>query len=167
MLLALRDLAVLLLAFTARMIGLVVASQLHPLVSSPVDAVLAWLAVSVAGLVLLSVTSGEHDWAKHIERITPQEVEHNMPTDNSPRSLTALLPNGQRFVPGMANPAPTTATCPGPDAWGYCPALIAGRAPVCEAATWVLQSASGRSWTFRFRSGLQECPVTLLTPTGE
>jgi hypothetical protein len=90
-----------------------------------------------------------------------------MATERNVPSLTAWLPNGQRFVPGIANTAPTTATCPGPDAWGYCPAVIAGQVPECDAATWVLHSASGRSWTFRFRSGLQECPVTLLTPRSE
>jgi hypothetical protein len=86
-----------------------------------------------------------------------------MPQTPIETSLSAWLPNGRPFVPGVVNPDIQMATCAGPDAQGECPAIQAGRVPACQDATWVLESASGRSWPFRFRAPLRACPVTLLT----
>jgi hypothetical protein len=77
--------------------------------------------------------------------------------------LSAWLPDGTPFVPGASNADPMIATCAGPDEHGECPLLRAGSAPPCQDATWVLKSASGGSWPFRFRARLHACPVTLLT----
>jgi hypothetical protein len=86
-----------------------------------------------------------------------------MPIDDSMSSLVALLPNGQQLVPGAPERGDETATCAGPDQWGYCPALIARQTPVCRGATWALHSISGRSSNFRFGGDLEVCPVKLLT----
>jgi hypothetical protein len=42
----------------------------------------------------------------------------------------AELPTGEKLEPGK------TEGCAGPDVWGQCPALEAGREPGCAGATW-------------------------------
>jgi hypothetical protein len=54
------DLADLLLAFTARVIVLSLASLLRPLVPGPIDAVLAWLAVSALQSSNMGAPVGRH-----------------------------------------------------------------------------------------------------------
>ena len=80
-----------------------------------------------------------------------------METSRAESNLSARLPDGTAFVPGVS--------CAGPNERGDCPTLRAGKVPACQSAIWLLESDTGRRWPFRFRAPLRTCPVTLLTAT--
>jgi hypothetical protein len=70
----------------------------------------------------------------------------------------ATLPNGEPLVPGE------TAGCPGPDAWGACPAVVAGEEPGCAGATWYYGPEP--SWRFEATTVSGMCPLVMFDPLG-
>ena len=73
-----------------------------------------------------------------------------------PWYVFAELPSGERLVPGE------TPGCGGPDAWGVCPALDAGRTPICAEATWSYGPAP--TWRFEVRTISSTCPLVRFDP---
>ena len=78
-----------------------------------------------------------------------------MTADPRPRGrVYAELPSGEYLVPG------TSATCPGPDAYGACRLVQ----PTCTGATWRYDAQ--QSWQFAFRADSGVCPAVVLDPLG-
>jgi hypothetical protein len=90
---ALRNLAVLALAFSGGMVTLAMANLLQPILASPAEAILSWLAVSVATLVLVPFASVVHD-AIRIRRSRAYADQPQLPGVDSVASERAALRAG-------------------------------------------------------------------------
>jgi hypothetical protein len=76
---------------------------------------------------------------------------------DTPWFVFARLPSGETLVPGQ------TTGCPGPDAWGHCPAIDAGQQPGCAGATWLYGPEPSFKADVPSTSG--SCPLVLLNPS--
>jgi hypothetical protein len=77
-------------------------------------------------------------------------------TIERPWFVFAKLQSGEQLVPGV------TEGCPGPDAWGGCPALAEGKAPACAGASWFYGPEP--AWRAHITTVSAVCPFVTLDP---